>query len=127
MALVSIKYLKNCKICGDKFFSTRNHAITCSPRCRFILYKSKLDIEDFISQIDYKIIKISNEKLKLKADYVESCKMKDTKGNIFELIDGFVDSSEIIKIFIFRNKALRYLETWFDYEMEDLSVKFYAF
>ena len=41
-------------------------------------------------------------------------------------MDGYANDNGLIKVFIFRNKSLRYLEIWNDFD-DNIVTQFYAF
>src|SRR5258708_1123937 len=112
MPEIELKYLMKCPVCGKTFYVKRKHANTCSPRCRFIMFKLKGDHSKLCNINESGIAKMNKEQMKLKIEFVRQNKMLDINGNPFELIDGYIDDKGDIIRLVFRNTALKYIESW---------------
>ena len=112
---MSFTYSIPCFICGNYFFAKRKHAYTCSPRCRHTLHKLNADIIEFPLHLDYIPVKMLESQIDKKRQFVNHANMKDSNGNVFEFIYGYLDLNGNVVIAVFRNDILKYLMAWYDY------------
>ena len=105
-------HIKICLICGNEYYTTRNHSKTCTDRCRSLLYNLNHNYLDFSNSVNYPLFPLTMDEINIKMELAKTMKLIDTSGNAMEFVNGFKDLNGNLKITIFRIRASKYLQIW---------------
>lgn len=121
-----MKTIKNCPICANNFSTTRNHAKTCSARCRFILHKLNRNYIEFSSSLDYLLFHLSIKEIRQKNELMHKGGDSNSSIDHMEFVDGYKDINGKLKILIFRKRTPKYLKIW-NYTGDRIIIKIFKY